>query len=237
MRRRRLGEHVAAELARAILSGETGKNGRLPPERTLARLLGVTRTSLREGIRQLEAAGIVRVRHGDGIYVRDIHRDARLGALGAILEAAIGGREDLLRNLQEFRVLIQVAIARFAAERRTGDEAFEIETLARRLGEADDPAERARLDWELARAYAAATHNVVFAMLLNTVREVHQRWAPLYFSIPEVAAKTARFHRLLARAIRQQRPELAARVMALLLAYSNPVLLGQIRRSAEGILP
>ena len=44
---------------------------RLPSDRTLAELLGVSRPSVRQAIKVLENFGRVEVRHGSGTYVRD----------------------------------------------------------------------------------------------------------------------------------------------------------------------
>lgn len=43
---------------------------KLPPERELAQRLGVSRTTLRDGVSRLELLGLLEVRHGDGTYVR-----------------------------------------------------------------------------------------------------------------------------------------------------------------------
>ncbi len=50
----------------------------LPPEATLAATLGVGRSSIREAIKTLQAAGIVEVRHGQGLYVREYNLDSIL---------------------------------------------------------------------------------------------------------------------------------------------------------------
>lgn len=47
-----------------------GPGDRLPPERRLAEMLGVSRPSLREAIKALQAVGRVSVRHGTGVWVQ-----------------------------------------------------------------------------------------------------------------------------------------------------------------------
>ncbi len=46
------------------------EGSKLPPERELAQKLGVSRTTLRDGVSRLALLGLLEVRHGDGTYVR-----------------------------------------------------------------------------------------------------------------------------------------------------------------------
>ena len=65
----RLYRQIAGQIAALIDSGEFPAGSRLPAERELASLLGVSRTSVREAIISLEIAGRVEVRVGSGIFV------------------------------------------------------------------------------------------------------------------------------------------------------------------------
>jgi GntR family transcriptional repressor for pyruvate dehydrogenase complex len=62
-------EEVAERLRSLIHSGELASGDRLPPERDLAKLLGVSRPTLRAGIRSLTAVGILQSRQGAGTFV------------------------------------------------------------------------------------------------------------------------------------------------------------------------
>src|SRR3989441_13014817 len=67
---RRLYRQIADQIRTLIRSGEFSAGSRLPPERDLARQLGVSRPSVREALIALEVEGMVEVRIGSGIYVR-----------------------------------------------------------------------------------------------------------------------------------------------------------------------
>ena len=67
---RRLYRHIADQVAGLIARGEFPPGSRLPTERELALLLGVSGPSVREGLIALEVEGLVDVRVGSGIYVR-----------------------------------------------------------------------------------------------------------------------------------------------------------------------
>src|SRR3954468_295797 len=69
-------DHTTAELVVDAVRGQIERGQlrpgqRLPPERELAARLGVSRPSVRAGLRTLATLGIVRTRHGSGSYVTD----------------------------------------------------------------------------------------------------------------------------------------------------------------------
>ena len=64
-------EEVRLQIERAIRSGDFGPGERLPSERELVETFGVSRVSIREAIRSLEALGLVRVYQGRGAFVSD----------------------------------------------------------------------------------------------------------------------------------------------------------------------
>src|SRR5436305_3094125 len=104
-------ELVLAQLRRSIHLGHFGAGDKLPPERELAKLLGVSRTTVREAVRVLEGEGLVEIKRGSsgGISVRPQSM----------------GRTELRRRLREFEEIIEFRLAvepmaaRLAAERRT----------------------------------------------------------------------------------------------------------------------
>ncbi len=66
----RLYRQIAEQLRQLMASGEFAPGSRLPGERDLALQLGVSRPSVREALIALEVAGMIEVRTGSGIYVR-----------------------------------------------------------------------------------------------------------------------------------------------------------------------
>ena len=62
---------VQVQLRELVSSGAFQPGERLPSERDLMEALGVSRTAIREGLRGLEALGLVAIRHGSGAYVQD----------------------------------------------------------------------------------------------------------------------------------------------------------------------
>ena len=90
---RRLYRQIADQIRSLIRSGEFPAGARLPPERDLARQMGVSRPSVREALIALEVEGLVDVRIGSGIYVLGSSR----GAKGRAEVEAASGPFELLR--------------------------------------------------------------------------------------------------------------------------------------------
>ncbi len=68
-------------LRQMVVSGQIKGGDRLPPEKALASELGLSRSSLREAVRALSVAGMLRVRQGAGTFVTEIPTAERLDFL------------------------------------------------------------------------------------------------------------------------------------------------------------
>lgn len=104
-------ELVLEQLRRSINLGHFGPGDKLPPERDLARQLGVSRTTVREAVRVLEGEGMVEVRRGStgGIIVLQ----------PAVRPTQLRQRLREFDEMIDFRVAVESMAARRAAERRT----------------------------------------------------------------------------------------------------------------------
>jgi DNA-binding FadR family transcriptional regulator len=115
---RRLYRQIADQIRSLIRSGEFPAGARLPPERDLAKQLGVSRPSVREALIALEVEGLVEVRIGSGIYVQMQVGEGKGGGKGggkAIHEGdggATAGPFELLRA----RYVIEGETAALAAK-------------------------------------------------------------------------------------------------------------------------
>ena len=74
---------VAEQIERFVAGNGLTPGDRLPGERELVELLGVSRASVREALRSLETRGVVRVRHGKGclLYTSPSPRDGLLSRM------------------------------------------------------------------------------------------------------------------------------------------------------------
>lgn len=118
--RSRLAERVADQLFAMIAEGAFEPGTRLPTEPDLAALTGVSRMTLREAVRLLQAKGIVSVEHGRGTFVRRMRDWSILDP--AVLRVRVeseDGSDEIFLKVLEARRLIEVDVAELAARRRT----------------------------------------------------------------------------------------------------------------------
>jgi len=66
-----LTQHVIRELKRSILQKIVTPGERLPPERELANLLGISRGSLRQALKALQVMGVLKIVHGSGAFLSE----------------------------------------------------------------------------------------------------------------------------------------------------------------------
>ena len=133
----------SSQLLEAILGGRYAAGEKLPTQRALAADLGVTMSSVREALKRLEQMGLVDVRHGSAMRVRDWREHGGLDVLTHLLFR--GGALDpgVLAAILEARALMLRELAGLAAERRSARRRLErLHELAARFAAADAPARR-----------------------------------------------------------------------------------------------
>src|SRR4051812_35593985 len=158
----RLYQQVAEQLGGLIDRGEFREGARLPPERELAKKLGVSRPVVREAMIALEIAGLVEVRGGAGAFVKN----ARLGADRALASLPDQGPSpfDLIaaRKLLEGEVAFIAATEVQPEDLRALEQSIELMRGDIAAGRDSRPADRifhVRL--------AEATRNAVLAHLVD----------------------------------------------------------------------
>lgn len=165
--RRRLVDQVIEQIQDWISLGQIAPGDRLPVEDALTHTLGVSRTTLREGVSVLARAGVLDVRQGDGTYVCAPTPE------GEPLDRRL--RRSAALDVYEVRRLIELETARLAAERRTEMDLGAMRThLAARDAARTARALDAFVDADIALhvAIARASHNPVLADLFASFTTV-----------------------------------------------------------------
>jgi len=162
----------------AILSGELAPGAKLPPERQLAKSLGVNRLTLRNALAQLASAGLVSVRQGSGYTVRDYRLAGGLDLLPGLMKLS-QERGDLRALAAELlflrRHLAGAVLERIAVE--ANSEAIAsvreaIATFSEVVDTTEDLQAIARADLNVLAALLKATGSPVLALCLNPVMSV-----------------------------------------------------------------
>lgn len=215
-------DHVFARLSEAILAGHYRPGERLPPQRALAADLHVNMASIREALGRLEQLRLIDVRHGDGARVLDWRRSGGLEAL--VLHASV--EPAVIGDVFEARRLLLVEAARLAAERRSREQAADLVALARAVAVAADDHAALLADWEFMAALVEAAGNLVFQLVMNSVRELYlphaQAFAPLVAHRDELSGSYV----LAASAIERGDGQAAAAAIDELVTAQGALMLG-----------
>jgi DNA-binding FadR family transcriptional regulator len=182
-----------------ILDGRLAPGQRLPPERSLSEALGVSRPTVREAIRSLQAMNILESRHGAGTFVASLSVDELLRPLQFALSLAAGG----LEHLFEVRLLLEPGAAALAAERATPEQVAGLrDCVARAAAEAIDDADAMlRLDMELHQRIVDASDNPLLQHLLAATVALGEESRAYTVQLPGVRPRTVVEHRAIVEAI------------------------------------
>jgi DNA-binding FadR family transcriptional regulator len=153
-------EQATEQLRAQITGGHWPVGTRLPGETTLAKELGVGRSTVREALRALAGAGLVQPRQGAGVFV--IATEPAEDWPTRLRRAAVS-------DVYEVRMAVEVHAARLAARRRTPEDVAAIERALeqRRTAASGDDAAFVDADIALHAAVVAAAHNPVLADLFT----------------------------------------------------------------------
>jgi len=194
---RRLYRQIADQIAALIEKGEYGAGQRLPPERNLAKQLGVSRPSVREALIALEVEGYVEVRVGSGVYVMGPIPAARAEPL-----PADSGPFELIKA----RWLIEAECAALAAKQATR---AQVRLMEEALEQMDSDRVRGVMPLAADRLFhlriAEASGNSALALVVKTLWD--QRTGPLFlrlehhFDTPDLWGLALKEHRDIVAAI------------------------------------
>jgi GntR family transcriptional regulator, transcriptional repressor for pyruvate dehydrogenase complex len=164
-------EEVAARLREMVHSGELAAGDRLPPERDLAKILGVSRPTLRAGIRSLSAVGILQSRQGAGTFVAVAEDSPTLDSSPLRMLSALHGFTS--DEMFEARLALEMSIAGLAAKRATSEQMTLLaEEIAGMYASLNDPEQYLVHDMHFHQTVAAASGNRILTSLMNMVATI-----------------------------------------------------------------
>jgi DNA-binding FadR family transcriptional regulator len=165
----RVSGEIVEQVKAAIRDGRLAPGDQLPPERNLTKQLGVSRVSVRDALRMLEAHGLVEVRVGarGGAFVTAPAPKLVGEGIGDMLTLAAVSPADLT----EARMVFELGILELACERATEDDLRELDEICDRAdalftADAYDPELSAEFHTQLARC----THNDALALFAESLQ-------------------------------------------------------------------
>lgn len=203
-------EMVADRLLKLLAMGNLKPGDKLPPERELAHLLQVGRTTVREALKLLTLSGLLDARRGDGTYVNleftnFISRQIEWSVLLSVHE---------LEMVLEVREALEIKATRLAAELATQKEIEDI-SIFQQLNNLEnrDFQRETELDLQFHNAIAIASHNKLLSLLMLSLRDILQKY--IYLSNKKTASNLSTFaeHEAIYMAIAAHDPEAAMEQM------------------------
>jgi DNA-binding FadR family transcriptional regulator len=165
----RASSSIAEQIRGAIVGGRLSAGERLPPERELAEQFGVSRVTVRDALRALEAMGLIEVRVG-----------ARGGAFVTVPSGSVVGQtmSDMMMmqaltpdDIVEARLVVELGTVTLACARATDED------LARLRGHAERAKREIKaktytreMSWEFHALLAEAAHNIALEGLSASFR-------------------------------------------------------------------
>lgn len=186
---------------------------RLPAERELVRLLGMSRTSIREALRTLEALGVVEVSPGRGTFLR---AEAQGGLRPQGWEEYLARQRDRVLDILEVREVLDARAAALAARRASPDEISALEDLLREMGkavQANDVDSLVDIDIRFHSLIARVSRNVVLAELASSILHALRDDREATFRLPGRPMRSLQEHRAVLDAIRRGEAGAAERQM------------------------
>lgn len=142
---------------------------KLPSERVLARELSVSRTSVREGLRELEQNYLIEIISGKGSFVRKQHVDK---VIEDVNNKVLSIDNDFIYDMLDFRRAIEVEAARLAANRATARDLKIIKNILVDMHKAKHDSKKGiEADLAFHQAIMTASHNMIFKELMTTLQE------------------------------------------------------------------
>jgi len=171
LEKKRYSEQIAEMIQEKILKQRLQQGTRLPTERELAEEFQVSRTVIREAIRELEVAGLVRIKKGPkgGIFIDNAYHKP----LSASLRKLITSGWINVDHILEVRMLIEPYIASQASLKAKKSDIEEIRSLLQNSSmNLDDVALLKKNNIEFHLLIAKASGNPVFSILMRSVMDI-----------------------------------------------------------------
>ena len=182
------------EIIKAIIGNEWPAGYKLPPERELAGIIGVTRPTLREVLQRLSRDGWLTITHGKPTIVNDYKLNGGLGVLKTLVNLNELPSSNLIEDWLEFRILILPGLAQKAA---IIDSKSLIEKLEKAPSENSDSIIYSDFDWEIQMLMVNNSGNSIAKMLYNDLTNIYHKQSALYFKDAHTKKKSNKYYDLL----------------------------------------
>ncbi|MPZ82448.1 MAG: FCD domain-containing protein [Actinophytocola sp.] len=209
-----MGRAIRDEITSLILSRGLTTGDPLPTETELAEALGVSRNSVREALKALQALDIVEIRHGYGTYVGRLSLDPLADGLTFRALHDIGHDLRSLDEILEVREALEGALIRRVAAVVPAADLDALEEVCRRMNERAKSGDTfAEEDREFHELLYRSLDNALVTQLLRAFWDVFHRVSHRLGGTDPNPAQTVRRHRAIVTALRKQDVDRAEKAM------------------------
>lgn len=211
----KLSDMVSEALVKFILEQGLQPGDKLPTEKAISEMLGIGRTSVREGIRELEAVGLLSSQQGNGIFLREVTIDSFFNIERRIpLNDFLTLTKDEIFDLLEARLIIETEACRLAAKRITDDELANMRDLCRKMENClkERSEEFTRHDLEFHRQIIKASGNSILQKIVMLIRDIYSKQFKI-FAYPKAAKMAFVSHKKILSALEDRNVELAEKYL------------------------
>lgn len=235
------------EFEKLIFSGAFEIGEKLPPERELAKRMGVSRPVVHEGLFNLASKGLVSMRPRIGTFINDYRKEGSVFLLTSLFEYSDGHvSEKLLKSLLDMRMLFEVENAKLAACNRTRAHIEEFYTLLdqeKKMGSTcsvnaansvdpvgSDVLEKiVDIDFAFHHLISMASDNLVYPVLLNSLKPFYISLTREFFLDHSVIGKVFQFHGQIIKAIVNQDSDACQTLMKKMLLHGETHLTAALK--------
>ncbi|HXC93677.1 MAG TPA: FadR/GntR family transcriptional regulator [Geobacteraceae bacterium] len=207
---KKISSQIADQIRSSILAGEFSPGDKLPPERELAEMFGVSRPSVREALNILASSGLVMSYQGGGTVVMSLVESAS----GTPLSDLIKGEQERALDVIEVRKCMEAWTSYYAAQRALPEDLRKMEKIVNEMEQNLEGMKPSQdLDANFHIIIAQATHNIVWLHLMQSIfdamKEFQQSvWRAVYLTEDD-HRQLFQHHRAVYEAIRDRDAERA----------------------------
>ena len=163
---KKISAQIAEQIRNSIMAGEFVPGDRLPPERELAEMFGVSRPSVREALNILGASGLVEALQGGGTTVKSLMEQGSGNALSDMIRV----EQERALDVIEVRKCMESWTAYYAAQRALPEDLRRMEQIIDGMRENLEKLQPSEdLDANFHIVVARATHNIVWLHLMQNI--------------------------------------------------------------------
>jgi len=229
-----LKDEFIARFETLILSGRFKAGEKVPSERDLGVMFGVSRPVVHEGLRALENRGLVTIESRKGVRVNDYRREGSIEMLLSILNYS-GGKLSpaLFDGVLEMRLLFEAETAGLAALRRNTEQLQALEDIIQKeiALEQFTSVQLSQIDYDFHLTVALASGNEIYPLLMNSFKRIYLTILAEFYRDTGLVRPVFDFHHQLVQAIEAGNEASARKTMTELLRFGELNLRRQMHGS------